>query len=76
MASMQYNKEKLNTLLIKAVAAGNIKNAKNLLKQGADVDARDENGWTAMMLAVWMRHFDFADYLLDNGANIDAKDIY
>ena len=73
MAFIKYKKEGLNTLLIEAAVAGNIENVKSLLKRGADVDARNENGSTAMMLAAWSGHLDTVKYLVERGADPSLK---
>ncbi len=47
-----------------------------LLKQGADVNARDEDGKTVLMYACDYGLIDIARMLLEYGANVNAKDKY
>ena len=67
------SKEELNAQLIEAAEAGNIKNVKKLLKQGAEVDARDNYGWTALMRAAMWGHLDVVKFLAELGADLSAK---
>ncbi len=68
------SKEELNAQLIEAAEAGNIKNVKKLLKQGAEVDARDNYGWTALMRAAMWGHLDVVKFLAELGADVNARD--
>jgi ankyrin repeat protein len=44
------------------------------LKAGADVNARNENGQTALMRAAWhKKNFEMVSLLLKNGADVNAK---
>ena len=45
---------------------------KALLEKGASVDARDENGWTAMMRAAVKGHNESMMTLLEKGADVNA----
>ena len=46
-----------------------------LLRQGgADLDAKDELGWTALHHAVSKGHLEVAKLLLDRGADVDLAD--
>ena len=40
----------LNDALIKAVSNGNLKEVKALIKNGADINTKDKNGGTALMI--------------------------
>jgi ankyrin repeat protein len=46
---------------------------KILLKNGANTEARDQNGNTALCLASWNGKIEFAKILLEYGACIEAK---
>ena len=61
------------TVLMKASGRGDIETVRLLLELGADVNDRDNHGWTALMFAV--RHADIAEFLLAHGAdaNIGAN---
>jgi len=45
-----------------------------LLAAGADVDAKDEDGWTALHDAAWGGHAAVAELLLAAGADVNAQD--
>jgi ankyrin repeat protein len=44
-----------------------------LLDHGVDVNARDQDGWTALLLAVDKRRTAATQLLLDRGADVNAK---
>ncbi len=60
--------------LIKACAAGNFELARNIIELGADVNARDRRGYTALIWAVDKRFAQIVDLLLNSGANINLGD--
>jgi Ankyrin repeats (3 copies) len=45
-----------------------------LLEKEADVDARDEHGWTVLYWSAWDGHEATVRLLLEKGADIDARD--
>ena len=61
------------TFLIWASTRGYIMDVKSLLDNGADVNARNNNGQTALMGASWMDHTEIVQLLLENGADVNAK---
>ncbi len=69
----------INSNLIDAAEEDDVESVRRLLKAGADVNARNVNGDTALMLAVWWE-FDNSsgkeviDLLLEAGADLDIKD--
>jgi ankyrin repeat protein len=63
-----------NEQFIGAAAEGKIELVKTFLGRGADVNARDTNGVTALMMAANYGHIDVVRLLLDKGADIGAKD--
>jgi diguanylate cyclase (GGDEF)-like protein len=63
---------KLDLELIVAARAGNVKRVKGLLHSGANVDARDNRGNTALIEAAFFKYPDLVKLLLDSGADIDA----
>ena len=44
-----------------------------LLQRGADVDAADENGWTALHIACHQKFERSVDVLVAAGANVNLK---
>ncbi len=58
--------------LIVSVRANDADRAAALLKQGADVDARDEQGWTALCWAAGAGHVQLVQLLLEHGADVFA----
>jgi ankyrin repeat protein len=45
-----------------------------LIDKGADVNARDESGWTPLHYAAFNGHKDVAELLIAKGADVNAKD--
>lgn len=60
--------------LLDAAEKGNSIVVKNLLDQGTNVNARDNNGWTPLMRATERGHKEVVEVLLDKSAYINAKD--
>ena len=63
--------------LIPAVERGHTKTVARLLEHvGANVNAKDKKGWTALIHAVSFGRAEIAELLLKHGANIEAQDKY
>ena len=65
--------------LVKAIEAGQLETAKSLLAHGADVNARNPDGTTALMAAAEGNAYltdnaTAVQTLLDKGANVDLQD--
>jgi ankyrin repeat protein len=59
--------------LIQAAKSGDVTLVYNLLKKGADANAKDRDGWTALKWAVWHGQLEMVKVLVEGGANINAK---
>src|SRR5829696_3365232 len=64
-------KDLLNTVTDKGVDAAQIQ---ALLSRGADIDARDEAGRTALLIATHSNRIEVAKALIEAGADVNAKD--
>ena len=60
--------------LIKASRDGHTETVAMLLEKGADVNAKDNGGYTALLWASHDGHTEIVAMLLDNGANVNVKD--
>ena len=74
--SSGYSKE-LNQALIEAAWSGDVERVKELLAtKGVDINSKTEkSGWTALMLAATEGHCDVVKALVENGADVNAKDV-
>lgn len=59
--------------LIKAIDEGDFQKIRALLESGADTNAKDENGVTALMHATHKGYVDVVKQLLTYGADVNAK---
>jgi hypothetical protein len=64
----------VNNQLLSAASSGDTARATRLLGDGADVDAKNNQGDTALLLAAKAGKIDTARLLIEKGANIEAKD--
>jgi uncharacterized protein len=63
-----------DTRLHEAATAGDLPTLRNLVAAGADLDARDGGGRTAVMAATVARQTEAVRVLLDAGADVDIRD--
>jgi len=63
-----------NQALIEAGKKGRVEEVTALLNRGANIDAQDQNGWTALMWSVSHGDLKVIQLLLDGGANINVRD--
>jgi len=62
--------------LLNACWLGDFKKVKQLLEKGADVNARDEDGWTALIKASYNGYEGIAELLIEYGADVNAQNKY
>ncbi len=58
-----------NRDLIQASMKGDVEKVISLLDSGADINAKDQRGWTALLWAVSRGQMDLVKLLLDRGAD-------
>jgi len=60
---------------LKEVRAGNREHAELFIKAGMDINARDKDGSTALMVTSEKGDSEMAQLLIQNGADVNAKNI-
>lgn len=60
------------TLLMIAVQEGHFHLVKMLLSHGADINAKNNDGKTALYFSVFLDEVEMAKYLINHGANLDS----
>lgn len=63
------------TSLLNAAFYNNIELLQWLIEKGAEIKAKDNNGYTALHFAIQEAHDDSVTLLLNHSADVDAKDI-
>ena len=63
----------LSSLLAMASWNGMLEVSRFLIDRGADVNSRNDTGWTSLHLASLYGHLDAARLLLDHGADVNAQ---
>lgn len=66
--------DRMGTMLLDAVNAGDAERVKALLAEGAPVDHRDAARRTPLLVATRANHVAIARLLIDAGADVNAKD--
>ena len=64
----------INSKLDDAINRENLREVKDLLGQGADIEYQDPFGCTPLMNAAWIGSVELVDYLISRGANINHLD--
>jgi ankyrin repeat protein len=64
----------LNQHLIQAASRGEANRVSDLIKQGAQINAQDAQGRTAIMAATYGNHIETVKALLDAGADVNVRD--
>ncbi len=63
-----------NQALIAAAERNDVEAVRRLLREGADVRARDSQGRTALMAATYRNHAEVANLLIQAGSNVNTQD--
>ena len=64
----------MNPPLYKAAEAGNLKEVRELIEQGADPNTTGEDKVSVLEIAANRKHLDVVQFLLEKGAKVDYKD--
>lgn len=72
-AFAETNVSDVNIQFIQAANDGDLPAVQTFLSQGADVNAMDDNGKTALIAAAFKNHTEVVNFLLENGADVNAK---
>jgi ankyrin repeat protein len=62
----------INDALFEAAKENNLLEVRRLLRAGADVDAKDQHGWTPLYWACGHEHVQVVKELMEHGADIEA----
>lgn len=62
--------------LLDAVRAEKPEEVRKLVEKGADVNIKDNNRWTVLMLAVYRNDRELVEYLISKGADVNAHNNY
>jgi ankyrin repeat protein len=63
----------MNVNLISLAEAGKTAAVQSLFSKSCNLNAKNDQGWTALMLAAAKGHFETVEILLNNGVDINAK---
>ena len=58
----------------KAATKGHLNVVKFLVDIGVDIETKNDDGRTALMLASWNNKLEMVNFLIENGANINVED--
>ncbi len=64
----------MSTELFNSALAGDLAHVRSLLQSGADCNASNEEGATALMAAAGIGRLDIVEVLIESGANVNAAD--
>ncbi len=63
----------LRAQMLEAAEKGNLPLVRELLAKGADINAKNTNGYTALHMAVSKSHKDIVEFLIAKGADVNAR---
>ena len=60
--------------IIDSISMEHTEVAKILIKSGADMNAKGNNGWSALMAAAYKNNLEIVNLMIENGADLNARD--
>ncbi|KAH8589200.1 hypothetical protein B0O99DRAFT_692766 [Bisporella sp. PMI_857] len=75
VSSVLFKLFKKDTAIIEAASDGDIARVDKLISLGANVNARDRWGWSALSMCGYGGHLEICRTLLDHGADLDNVDV-
>jgi len=72
LRTVHTQQQSLNEELLRTVAEGDLIKVRSLVDAGADIQFRDEYGWTPLIQAAAMGNFDVVKYLVIKGADVNT----
>jgi ankyrin repeat protein len=76
MLMLPNRRKQLDNAFLEAARVGDNADIERLLKKGANIEAKDEDGWTPLIYAARNGHTPTCALLLEKGADIKAKNDY
>jgi ankyrin repeat protein len=73
---MDYTNAKLDQELLNASRNGNLEGVQRLIKEGASVEAKNDYGWSPLLLAAKYGQDAMCKLLINKNASVEAKDNY
>src|SRR5687767_1820339 len=74
MADAESSSADKDHMLIEAAGRNDVMLARRLLKERAGVQARNQQGRTALMAATYHNHVEVATLLIESGADVNVQD--
>lgn len=75
-AQDKQDKKELGLQLIEAAKSGNLDEVQRLVEKGAEINAQNKCGWTALICAAQNNHTKAIQLLIALGADIEIKDVF
>ncbi|OBU00635.1 hypothetical protein VE01_01248 [Pseudogymnoascus verrucosus] len=75
VSSVLFKMFKKETAIIEAASDGDISKVAKLISAGANVNARDRWGWSALSMCGYGGHVEICRLLLDHGADLNNMDV-
>lgn len=55
---------------------GKLDSVKFLVENGANIEVKNKDGYTPLIVASWNGHLEIVKFLVEKGANVEAKNDY